>query len=180
MQNKNSKLNTVFLIIIIVLLCVIIFGKSEFIKSDEFSVKNKLENIKEKIGYDNKINTNPVYDQNNNSNIAKPSSIEISLNPWTNADNNKTFTVNKRDKLIVESATYTGGGYKSEDISYDKSMLSLKSKSTAKCEPLVSGCSPSDIFEFVAIKSGTTFIKRSHYQTFSNERIDLAVTIKIN
>ncbi len=38
----------------------------------------------------------------------------------------------------------------------------------------------SDIFEFVAIKSGTTFIKRSHYQTFSNERIDLAVTIKIN
>ena len=69
---------------------------------------------------------------------------------------------------------------KSEDISYDKSMLSLKSKSTTKCEPLVSGCSPSDIFEFVAIKSGTTFIKRSHYQTFSNERIDLAVTIKIN
>jgi hypothetical protein len=177
MQNNffGLKLNTVLLLILIILLGVTIW----LIKDNRILAPLYVEDDQEQI-IDTKYKSVKPIVADQKTNISNLNSIEISLNPWTTADNNKTFTVNKGDTIIVESGNYTDGGFKSENINYDKSMLVLKNHSVTKCDPLITGCSPSDIFEFMPIKSGTTLIQRAHYRTFSSERTNLTVTIKIN
>jgi hypothetical protein len=182
MQHKKSNALVVTLLFII----VILLGYIAFSKNIPDVIDRNVTPVNPEV-FQNKDVVKNTDDTNKKIEIVQPESktINIKLTSFNYGDNNKTFNVNKGDLIVVDSDTFTDSGYLPGDIVYDKTMLRLQSHEYIGCDnpingPMIVGCSGSDIFKFIPIKSGITAIKRSHGQGFSTERIDLMVTLKIN
>jgi predicted secreted protein len=85
-------------------------------------------------------------------NHANPSTVKI-----TSADNGKTIALSSGGSLALTLGNPGDGGYSLDTPQYDKSVLSLKSHThQAPKSSAVAGDFGTDLWQFKALKSGTT------------------------